>query len=104
MAMGHASCRLRPCWADPLRPQETRLRPPARPLLPRCASVFPAIFFEPPPQGSGLSIFREPPEVVQSRLRRPRGPCRLPESDAAWSSRVRRPSFFMDRPPPPYDY
>ncbi|KAJ1149410.1 hypothetical protein NDU88_002220 [Pleurodeles waltl] len=68
------SRRLRPCRADPHWPRETRLRPPARPLLLRCVAVFLAIFYEPPLQGSELGVFRKPPELVVSHLRRLQAP------------------------------
>ncbi|KAJ1179832.1 hypothetical protein NDU88_005065 [Pleurodeles waltl] len=93
-------CCLRPCRADPLRPRETRLRPPTRPSLPSCATVFPAVFYEPPLQGSGLGMFGDPPELVVLRLRCPRSPCRLPESVPAQSSWIRQPSFVLARPRP----
>ncbi|KAJ1187390.1 hypothetical protein NDU88_004166 [Pleurodeles waltl] len=87
--MGRASRRLHPGRADPLRPQETQLRHRAGPFLPRCAGGFPAVFSEPPPQGSGLSIFRAPPEGPPPRLLPARGPraspLRLRGCERAWA-------------------
>ncbi|KAJ1125642.1 hypothetical protein NDU88_004066 [Pleurodeles waltl] len=60
--VGCVSRRLRTCRADLLRSRERQLCPPARPLLPRRVAVFPAFFNEPPLQGSGLGVFRKPPE------------------------------------------
>ncbi|KAJ1208859.1 hypothetical protein NDU88_004242 [Pleurodeles waltl] len=57
--MGRASRRLRPCQADPLRPWEMRLRPPAKPLLPRHAAVSPAIFLKASPSGTGAQCIQE---------------------------------------------
>ncbi|KAJ1200262.1 hypothetical protein NDU88_004088 [Pleurodeles waltl] len=57
--MGCASRRLRLCQADPLRPRETRLHPPARPLLPRRAAVSPAIFLRASPSGIGSQCIQE---------------------------------------------